>query len=82
MTNKTTGISLIVASVILGTAIFTSAMVNSGLLLQKEQVQPRENILSTTVGHVNLGKVYSESRGMDITLVNSSDKSPPSHKLS
>lgn len=81
MTNKITGISLIAASVILGTSIFTAAMVNSGLLLQKEHVQPRENILTTTVGHVNLGRVYSESRGMDITLVNSTNKSPAAINL-
>ncbi|MFZ4215738.1 hypothetical protein ACOZB2_30755 [Pantoea endophytica] len=81
MTSKIIGYSLVAASVVLGAAIFSAAMVNSGLILQKEMVQPRENILTTTVGHVNLGKVYSESRGMDITLRNSSDKSPAAINL-
>lgn len=81
MTSKITGYSLVAASVVLGAAIFSAAMVNSGLILQKEVVQPRENILTTTVGHVNLGKVYSESRGMDITLRNSSEKSPAAINL-
>lgn len=76
MTDRKSGIPLIAASVILGGAILSAAMVNSGLILEKEQVQPRENIVTTTVGHVNLGKVFSESRGMDITLINASKKSP------
>jgi len=74
--NKNIVVSVIGAAVILGLAIILSAMVNNGLILQKENVQPKENILTTTVGHVNLGKVYSESRGMDIILINSEDKSP------
>ncbi|WP_034913085.1 hypothetical protein [Erwinia sp. 9145] len=75
MNSKSIGTSLVSASVILGVAIFFSAMVKSGLILQKEKVQPKENILTTTVGHVNLGKVYSESRGMNITLHDASEKS-------
>lgn len=81
MNNRNLVISLISASLILSLAILLAAMVNSGLILQKENVQPKENILTTTVGHVNLGKVYSESRGMDIILVNSEEKSPAAINL-
>lgn len=81
MNNKNLVISLIGAAVILSTAILLAAMVNSGLILQKEKAQPKENILTTTVGHVNLGKVYSESRGMDIILRNSEEKSPEAINL-
>ncbi|MDH1088710.1 hypothetical protein N5C79_19615 [Pantoea brenneri] len=81
MNNKNLVVSVIGAAVILGLAIFLAAMVNSGLILQKENEQPKENILTTTVGHVNLGKVYSESRGMDIILINSEEKSPAAINL-
>lgn len=78
MDGKSNGIALVVASVILGGSLFGAAMVNKGLILQKEPEQPKENILSTTVGHVNLGKVYREARGMDITLkAISNDNSSP-----
>jgi len=76
MNHKKNGIAVIVSSVILGSSIFGASMVSEGLILQKELIQPKENILTTTVGHVNLGKVYSESRGMDIILSDESDKSP------
>lgn len=78
MDGESKGIALVVASVILGGSLFGAAMVNKGLILQKEPEQPKENILSTTVGHVNLGKVYREARGMDITLkAISNDNSSP-----
>ena len=81
MSIKFNGIALIVASVILGGSVFSAAMVSKGLILQKERVQPKENILTTTVGHVNLGKVYSERRGMDIYLSQESGKSTPAINL-
>jgi len=81
MSNKNTAISLLGASLILGGAVFLASLVNNGLILQKEKAQPKENIVTTTVGHVNLGKVYSESQGMDITLVSSNDKAPAAIKL-
>lgn len=81
MGNKNTAISLLGSSVILGTAVFLASLVNNGIFLQKEKAQPKENIVTTTVGHVNLGKVYSESRGMDITLLSSNEKAPAAIKL-
>lgn len=81
MNNRSIGISVVSGSIILGIAVFFSAMVNSGLILQKEKIQAKENILTTTVGHVNLGKVYSESRGMNITLRNAEEKTPAAINL-
>lgn len=62
---------LIIASLILGGAILTSTLISKGIILEK---QPKENIVSTTVGHVNLGKVYAESRAVDVTITNPDEK--------
>lgn len=62
---------LVIASLILGGAIVTSTLISKGIILEK---QPKENIVSTTVGHVNLGKVYAESRAVDVTITNPAEK--------
>lgn len=41
MNNRSIGISVVSGSIILGIAVFFSAMVNSGLILQKEKIQAK-----------------------------------------
>ncbi|MDJ0040645.1 hypothetical protein [Pantoea allii] len=70
MNAKQYGVPLLVSSLILGGAIFCAAMVNKGLILQEKHV------IKTTSGSVNLGEIYSEKRGMDITIAAASDNAP------
>ncbi|MFP3438597.1 hypothetical protein R0K18_12465 [Pantoea sp. SIMBA_133] len=70
MVPKQYGVALLVSSFILGGAVFCAAMVNKGLIFEEK------HIITTAAGSVNLGEVYSERRGMDITLAPASDNAP------
>jgi|SRR5471030_699911 len=61
-------VSAISASVILGGSLIYSAMISQGLVMKEKIDAQPTSVITTADGHVNLGKIYSESRMMDMEL--------------